>query len=81
MYLKILVYNQNVLYERGEQFEVAVSLNHDIMTSFGLHKWIQNPKSEPSCGYNCVSLLLYAYGQHVNVVTHCVRLIWMWEAV
>ena len=33
---------------------------------------IQNPKSEPSCGYNCVSLLLYAYVQHVNMLKYIV---------
>jgi hypothetical protein len=30
------------------QFEVAASLNHDIMTSFLLHKRPRAPKSEPS---------------------------------
>jgi len=31
-----------------EQFEVAVSLKHDIITSFCLYKWPRAPKSEPS---------------------------------
>ena len=35
-------------------------------------KVIQNPKSEPSCGYNCVSLLLYAYVQHANMLKYIV---------
>ncbi len=30
------------------QFEVAVSLNHDVMISFWLHKWARTPKSDPS---------------------------------
>ncbi len=43
--LKHFVY---VWYGGGKQFEVAISLNHDIMTSIRLHKWPKTPKSEPS---------------------------------
>jgi hypothetical protein len=43
--LKHFVYVQ---YGGGQQFEVAISLNHDIMTSFWLHKWPRTPKSDPS---------------------------------
>ena len=32
----------------GKQFEVAVSLNHNMIKSFRLHKWSKTPKSEPS---------------------------------
>ncbi len=32
----------------GKQFEVAFSLNHNMITSFWLHKWPRTPKSEPS---------------------------------
>ncbi len=51
-----------------EDFEVAVSLNHDIMTSFD-----STSDPEPQIGakqgrYNCVRLLPYAYGQHINVL-------------
>jgi hypothetical protein len=35
-------------YGCGKQFEVAGSLNHDIMTSFWLHKWPRTPKSDPN---------------------------------
>jgi hypothetical protein len=37
-----------VLYGWGKHFEVAVSLNLDIMTSFWIHKWPRTPTSEPS---------------------------------
>ena len=51
------------------QFAMAVSLNHDLMTSFWLHKWPRSPKSELSrCGHNCVWLLTHAHGQHINVL-------------
>ncbi len=30
----------------GKQFDVAVSLNHDIMTSFWLNKWARTPTSD-----------------------------------
>jgi len=43
--LKHLAY---VYYGYSKQFEVAVSLNHEEMTSFWLHKWPRTPKSEPS---------------------------------
>ncbi len=33
----------------GKQFELAVSLNHDVMTSCWLHKLPRTPKYEPSC--------------------------------
>ncbi len=35
-----------VQYGFWKQFEVAVSLNHDIITSFQLNKWHRTPKSE-----------------------------------
>ncbi len=38
----------NVFNGWGKQFEVAISLNHDLMTSFWLHKLHRTPKSEPS---------------------------------
>ncbi len=57
----------NVLDGWGKQFEVAVSLNHEVMTSFQLHKSSRTPKSEPSRVDNYVRLLPYAYGQHINV--------------
>ncbi len=43
--LKHFVY---VYCECRKQFEEAVSLNHDIMTSFWLHKWPKTPKYDPS---------------------------------
>ncbi len=43
--LKHFVY---VLCGCRKHFELAVSLNHDVMTSFWLHKWPRTPKSEPS---------------------------------
>ncbi len=38
----------------GKQFEVAVSLNHDVMTLFSLQKLPQTTKSEPSSVGRCV---------------------------
>jgi hypothetical protein len=41
---------------------VAVSLNHDVMTSFWLHKWPRTPKYDPSSvgitvwGYCCINM-------------------------
>jgi hypothetical protein len=48
--------------------EVDVSLNHEIMTSFQIH--IRHPPkiSEPSCVGICFRLLLYADGEHMNVL-------------
>ncbi len=71
-----------VYYGCGKQFEVAVSLNHDIMTSFWLHKcprtqnkrqvgWVKLCKADTVCPwteYQCAQTL-------------CIHLIWMWEAV
>ncbi len=37
-----------VLYGCGKQFEFAVNLNHDVVTSFWLHKWPRTPKCESS---------------------------------
>ncbi len=62
-----------VYYGCGMQFEVAVSLNHDVMTSFWLHKWPRTQKSEPSRVNNCLRLLWYANGQHINVLKHFVH--------
>ncbi len=50
-----------------KQFEVAVSLNHDVMTSFWLHKWPKTPKCEPSS----VGMTIWCYC-HVPMDT-----IWM----
>ncbi len=38
----------NVWDEVGKKFEMAVSINPDVMTSFWLHKWPRTPKSDPS---------------------------------
>ena len=43
--LKHIVYVQD---RCRKQFELAVSLNHDAMTSFWLHMWTRTQKSEPS---------------------------------
>ena len=58
-----------------EQFEVSVSLNHDVMTSFWrLYKWSRTPKSVPQVGgYNCDRLILFYHGQHINVLKHFVH--------
>ncbi len=40
------LYLSNV--DAWEAVEVAVSFNHDVMTSFWLHKWPRTPKYEPS---------------------------------
>ncbi len=63
---------KHFVYLCWKQFEVAVSLNHDAMPSFQLYKWPRTPKSEPSRVGNCVRLLPYAYGQHINVFKHFV---------
>ena len=58
--------------EMGKQFEVAVSLNHDIISSFWLSKWARTPKSDPSSVENCVRLIRYAHGEYINVLNHFV---------
>jgi len=64
--LKQFVY---VSYGQGKQFEVALSLNLDVMTSFWPPQVTQNPKLWATYGgYNCVSLILYANEQHINVL-------------
>ncbi len=37
-----------VCYGCRKQFELASSLNHEVMTSFWLHKWPRTSKSDPS---------------------------------
>ncbi len=37
-----------LMWMHRKQFKLAVILNHDIMTSFWLHKWAWSPKSEQS---------------------------------
>jgi hypothetical protein len=50
------------------QFELAVSLNHDVMT-FLTPQVTQNTKIRAKeCGYDCLRLLLYAHRQHMNVL-------------
>jgi hypothetical protein len=46
----------------------AKTPDHDVLTSFWLHKWPRTPKSEPTrMDSNCLRrLLLYANGQHIN---------------
>ncbi len=59
-------------YGCGKQFEIAVTLNHDVMTIL-TPQVTKNPKFWAKYGgYNCVKLLPYAYGQHINVLKHCV---------
>ncbi len=48
--IDVLKHCVHVEYGCGKQFEIAVTLNHDVMTSFWLHKWPRTPKSEPSTG-------------------------------
>jgi hypothetical protein len=43
-YINLLTHFVYVLYGWGKQFEVAVSLNHDVMTSFRIH--ISDPKPQ-----------------------------------
>jgi len=61
------------------QFEMAVSLNHDVMTSFCLHMLPRTPKSE-SCRVvdNCVRLLQYAYGQLITMLK-CLQICLTWQ--
>ncbi len=58
--LRLLPYthwqHMNVLKHR-KQFELSVSLNHDIMSSFWLHMWPSNPKPDP-CS---VSVTIWGY--------------------
>ncbi len=53
---------------------MAVIHNHDIMTSFWLYISDPEPQnlSQVSRVDNCVRLLLYAYGQQINVLKHFV---------
>ncbi len=58
-----------------QQLKLAVSLNHDIMTSFWLHKWPRTTKSDPSTssvGIIYLRLMPYAQGQHNNLLKHFV---------
>ncbi len=58
-----------------QQLKLAVSLNHDIMTSFWLHKWPRSTQSDPSTSSVCIiylRLMPYAHGQHNNVLEHFV---------
>ncbi len=56
----------------GKQFEVAVSLNYDIIASFWTHKWPRTPYSEPiTVGKLCKAAAVYANGQHIDVFKHC----------
>ncbi len=40
------------------------------------HKWPRTPKSELIWVVNCVRLLPYAYGQHINVLKHFVYVLY-----
>ncbi len=56
-----------------QQLKLAVSLNHDIITSFWLHKWPRPSKSDPSrVDIIYLRLMTYAHGQHINVINHFV---------
>ncbi len=63
----------NVLDGCGKQFEAAVSLKRDIITSFDSTSDLE-PQNLNQVGVgNCVRLLAYAYGQRYNVLKHCVH--------
>ncbi len=53
-----------------QQLKLAISLNHNVMTSlFWHHKWPRTPKSDPSnVGKIYLRLMPYAHGQHINVL-------------
>ena len=57
----------HVYYGCGKQFEVAVSLNHDVMTCVSTPHVTQLAHV---LGHNCVRLLPHAYGQHMNVLKY-----------
>ena len=76
--LKHFVYVQ---YGCRKQFELAVSLNHDVLTSFWLHKWPSTPIYDPSS----VGITIRGYC-HMPMDSQCAKalcicLLWMWEAV
>ncbi len=61
---------------------VAVSLNHDIIPSFWLHKWPRTTKSEPSI----VGITVWGYChmsmESISMCSNtCICLMCMWEAV
>ena len=60
-----------------QQLKLSVSLIHDIMTSFWLHKWPRTTKSDPSrssVGIIYLRLMPNAHVQHNNVLKHLVHI-------
>jgi hypothetical protein len=61
----------HILLGCGKQFEVAVSLKHETMTSFCPPKWPSTSKFEPSSMDITVwGCFLYVHVQHINVLKH-----------
>ncbi len=77
--LKHFVY---VLCGCRKQFELAVSLNYDVMTSFWLHKWPWIPKYEQiSVGITSAATAICPWTAYQCAQTLCICLMWMQEAV
>jgi hypothetical protein len=53
-----------------KQFELAVSLNHDVMTSFWLHKWPRTPKLTQLAWVYLFEAASVCPKQYINVLKH-----------
>jgi hypothetical protein len=70
----MLKHSLHVQYGCGKWFEVAVCFNHDVMTSFWLHKWPRWPnpqKTEVVQLYKAAAMCLWTINQYAK---HCVYL-------
>jgi hypothetical protein len=62
-----------ILYWCKKQSEVDVSLNHDVIESFPLHKWQKKTKSVANLAGGMMKVLLYAFEpayQHLKQFVH-----------
>ncbi len=55
------------------QSEVDVSLNHDVIESFPLHKWQKNPKSVANLAGEMIKVLPYASEPAYQYLNHFVH--------
>ncbi len=68
--MKVLNHCIHIQYGCGMQSGMVYSLNHDTITSFGLHL----TPAPHLHRYKCVTVHLYAHSQHMKVLEHFIHI-------
>ena len=69
-----------VQYEFGKQYEVDLSLNHDVMTSFTIHKWPDFPNLGQIGQWDGMCARIWPWDSiPVARQTLCIWRMWIWD--